>query len=117
MDEGRHYERSLYFVFSDATHALNMTPTALCRALGYADGTHNKWKANGEIPRVAEVAIEGLLAAAENSKRVPVRSVTVMHWQDGSLVSNATMKNPDRITLNGNDFLLIPITTEKGTLL
>ena len=58
------FRKTTYSTFASTAELLALSPRELVNSLGYSDGTANKWEKDNEIPFVAGLACEALLAKA-----------------------------------------------------
>jgi hypothetical protein len=95
-----------YAVFENAVSKTGMPASVLARELGYSDTTASNWKKDGRVPKVVGVACEGLIRRRQISPDASF--VVVMEFKGAVPVGTRTVNNPDRVTILGRKFLLIP---------
>ena len=61
----KEYAKSSFVIFEEATVQLGVNSSALAASLGYSAGAPTAWRLSGSIPKVAAIAIEGLLRRAK----------------------------------------------------
>jgi hypothetical protein len=79
----RNFEKVPYAMFTTAARTLQMAEGKLIKAIGYSSSSHSGWRKAGLMPKVASVAIEGLLYRKNlNSKD---HSTLVVKAKNGNL--------------------------------
>ena len=61
-------------IFLDTAERFEMAPGALCEALGYSRGSHNAWRINNKMPKVASLACEGLKRRNNIKQEIIIRA-------------------------------------------
>ena len=88
----RTYVRGEYEVFRNYQLELDMPAKALAEALGYTDGTIHSWSKDNPPPKVAVVAMEGLVrrrAQTKDENFILVLHMTPAKWRGLEPVLNA----------------------------
>lgn len=62
------FRKTTYSTFASTAELLALTPRELVNSLGYTDSTASTWEKNNEIPYVAGLACEALLAKAAKAE-------------------------------------------------
>ena len=57
----KQFAKVSYSVFEDAAKKLQISEPILAEEIGYHRNAHNHWKVSGLMPKVASVAVEGIL--------------------------------------------------------
>ena len=79
----KNFPKASYSVFETAAKQLQMDEANLAETIGYHRNAHSHWKKSGVMPKVASVAIEGLLRHNNVSNKEP--STLVVKINNGNL--------------------------------
>ena len=79
----RTFEKVPYTIFTTAARVLQMSEGKLIKAIGYSPSSHSGWRKAGLMPKVASVAIEGILYRKNLSSKD--HSTLVVKAKNGNL--------------------------------
>ena len=82
------FNKAKYSVFESAANTLGIKDPDLAEAIGYCRNAHNHWKRTGHIPKVAAMAIEGLLRRNNKNEKGPMTFIVKSPQKDLEAVKN-----------------------------
>jgi len=105
----KEFKRVPFAKFEQAQQTLGWSDKQISAELGYSDNTPSGWRIANKMPFVVSLALDALLAKHASKENVQLEVAIVVLTKNGIPVASFHVENPQRIQLNGIEFMLVPV--------